>query len=111
VSAAVKGTTIDLAPAPLLAQRDGIEATLRTAMAELMVSPLFADRAVWVRVGAARYFSRPTPPAAPSRDVACPADAELTMSVSAPAQRDAESRAERCFARALAKTGDWRSVR
>jgi hypothetical protein len=111
VSAAVKGTTIDLAPAPLLAQRDGIEATLRTAMAELMVSPLFADRAVWVRVGAARYFSRPTPPAAPSRDVACPADAELTMALSAAAQRDAESRAERCFARAVARVQDWRLVR
>jgi len=111
VSAAVTGTTIDLAPAPLLAQRDGIEATLRTAMAELMVSPLFADRAVWVRVGAARYFSKPTPPAASSREVPCPADAELTMALSAAAQRDAESRAERCFARALAKSGDWRNVR
>ena len=74
VSAAVKGTTIDLAPAPLLAQRDGIEATLRTAMAELMVSPALADRPAWVRVGAARYFSKPTPPAAPSRDVDLPGE-------------------------------------
>ena len=111
VSAAVKGTTIDLAPAPLLEQRDGIEATLRTAMAELMVSPVFADRPAWVRVGAARYFSTPTPAAAPSRDVTCPANAELTMALSASAQRDAESRAERCFARALARTGNWRDVR
>jgi hypothetical protein len=45
------------------------------------------------------------------RDVKCPADAELTMALSASAQREAESRAERCFARELAKTGDWRSVR
>ena len=111
VSAAVKGTTIDLAPAPLLAQRDGVEATLRTAMAELLVSPVLADRPVWVRVGAARYFARPTPQRRRRRDVKCPADAELTMALSASAQRDAESRAERCFARALAKTGDWRSVR
>ena len=111
VSSAVKGTTIDLAPAPLLAQRDGIETTLRTAMAELMVAPVLADRPAWVRVGAARYFSKPTPPAAPSREVTCPANAELTMAVSASAQRDAESRAERCFARALAKAGSWRDVR
>jgi SpoIID/LytB domain protein len=111
VSAAVKGTTIDLAPAPVLAQRDGIETALRTAMAELMVAPVLADRPAWVRVGAARYFSKPTPPAAPSRDVTCPANAELTMAVSASAQRDAESRAERCFARALAKMGNWREVR
>ena len=111
VSSAVKGTTIDLAPAPLLAQRDGIETTLRTAMAELMVAPVLADRPAWVRVGAARYFSKPTPPAAPSRELTCPANAELTMAVSASAQRDAESRAERCFARALARAGSWREVR
>jgi len=111
VSAAVKGTTIDLAPAPLLAQREGVDATLRTAMAELIVSRALADRPVWVRVGAARYFSRPGTQASPSRDVKCPVDAELTMALSASAQRDAESRAERCFARELAKSGDWRSVR
>ena len=111
VSAAVKGTTIDLAPAALLAQRDGIELTLRTAMAELLVTPALADRPAWVRVGAARYFSKPTPPSPPSRDVTCPANAELTMALSASAQRDAESRAERCFARALANAGDWRAVK
>jgi SpoIID/LytB domain protein len=111
VSAAVKGSTIDLAPAVLLAQRDGVEATLRTAMAELLLSPALVDRPAWVRVGAARYFSRAEPQPAPARDVRCPADAELTMALSAAAQRDAESRAERCFARELAKTGDWRSVR
>lgn len=111
VSAAVKGTTIDLAPAALLAQRDGVEPTLRTAMAELLALPMLSDRPVWVRVGAARYFSRSEPRGAFSRDVKCPVDAELTMALSASAQRDAESRAERCFARELAKTGDWRSVR
>jgi hypothetical protein len=111
VSAAIKGTTIDLAPAPLLAQREGIEATLRAAMAELLMLPELSDRPAWVRVGAARYFSRSQPESLPSRDVRCPADAELTMALSASAQRDAESRAERCFARELAKTGDWRRVR
>lgn len=110
VSAAVKGTTIDLAPAALLAQRDGIEMTLRTAMAELMIAPTLSDRPAWVRVGAARYFSRSPQPAS-SREVKCPVDAELTMAVSASAQRDAESRAERCFAHALEKAGDWRAVR
>jgi hypothetical protein len=111
VSAAVKGTTIDLAPAALLAQRDGVETTLRTAMAELLVVPTLSDRPAWVRVGAARYFSRLEPHGAVGRDVKCPVDAELTMALSASAQRDAESRAERCFARELARTGDWRSVK
>jgi SpoIID/LytB domain protein len=111
VSAAVTGRTIDLAPAALLAQRDGVEATLRTAMAELLVTPALSDRPAWVRVGASRYFSKAEPRGPVGRDVKCPADAELTMALSASAQRDAESRAERCFARELAKTGDWRSVR
>jgi hypothetical protein len=41
----------------------------------------------------------------------CPADAELTLAISAAAQREAESRAEACFARAYATTHDWRAVR
>src|SRR5262245_45498311 len=104
VSAAVKGTTIDLAPAPLLAQRDGVEVALRAAMAELLVTPELSDRPAWVKIGAARHFSRSQPEASASKDVKCPADAELTMALSASSQRDAESRAERCFARELAKT-------
>jgi SpoIID/LytB domain protein len=111
VSAAVTGSTIDLAPAALLAQREGIETTVRTAMAELLMSATLADRPAWVRVGGARYFASASRPEAPSSNIPCPADAELTLAVSAVAQREAESRAVRCFARALAKTGDWRAVK
>jgi hypothetical protein len=111
VSAAVTGSTIDLAPASLLAQRGGIETTLRTAMAELLMSSEFVDRPAWVRIGGARYFARPTRPAPPSSNVSCPADAELTLALSAVAQRDAEARAVQCFARAMVKAGDWKLVR
>jgi len=111
VSAAVTGSTIDLAPAALLEQREGIEATVRTAMAELLMSSTLADRPAWVRVGGARYFAAASRPPAPSSNVPCPADAELTLALSAVAQRDAETRAVRCFARALARTGDWRTIR
>ena len=111
VSAAVTGTTMDLAPAALLAQREGLEATVRTAMAELLMSSALADRPAWVRVGGARYFSSASRPPAPRSNVSCPADAELTLALSAVAQRDAEARALQCFARALAKVGDWRSVK
>jgi SpoIID/LytB domain protein len=110
VSAAVTGSTIDLAPAALLAQREGIEATVRTAMAELLMSGTLADRPAWVRVGGARYFASASRPETPSSNVSCPADAELTLALSAVAQREAESRALKCFARALAKTGDWKAV-
>jgi hypothetical protein len=111
VSAAVTGTTVDLAPEPLLVQREGVEMTVRTAMAELLVSSALADRPAWTRVGAARYFAHKAPPPPPSKPVTCPADAELRMAVSATAQREAEQRAERCFAYALARSGDWKAVR
>jgi SpoIID/LytB domain protein len=111
VSSAVTGSTIDLAPAALLAQREGIEVTVRTAMAELLMSATFADRPAWVRVGGARYFAAASRPPTPSPNVSCPADAELTLALSAVAQREAETRAVQCFARALAKTPDWRAVK
>ena len=111
VSAAVTGTTIDLAPAALLAQREGMEVTLRTAMAELMMSPALADRPMWVKVGGARYFSSASPSPPSSSAVTCPADAELNLAISAVAQREAEARAVRCFARAIARTRDWRLVK
>jgi len=111
VSAAVTGTTIDLAPASLLAQREGLDATVRTAMAELLMASALADRPAWVRVGGARYFSSAVRPEPSRTNIHCPADAELTLAISAVAQREAEARAVQCFARALAKTGDWRQVK
>ena len=116
VSAAVTGTRVVLAPAALLAQREGVETVLHVAIAEVLMTRTLADRPAWVRVGGARYFARAvvgnTTSAPNSRDpLRCPADVELTLAISAGAQRDAESRAEACFARAHAQTNDWRSVR
>jgi SpoIID/LytB domain protein len=111
VSAVSAGQAIDLVPAALLAQRDGLEMTLSVAMAELLVAPALTDRPAWVRVGAARYYSRAVPIAPPRARVQCPADAELLAAVSAVNQREAEARAEACFARALADRKDWRTVR
>lgn len=114
-SAVATSTSIDLAPVAVLGRRAGVEAALRIAIAESMISPALANRPAWVRIGGARYFARTlaggTTPRASSRDrVRCPADAELTFAVSAGAQREAESRAEACFARAYAQTRDWRTI-
>lgn len=111
-SAVVTGTAIDLAPAAVLAQRDGVEVVIRRAVAEVLIGNTFAGRPAWMRVGSARYFAWPAgaAPSIPPR-LPCPSDAELTLAVSAQAQREAESRAESCFARALARTRDWRAVR
>jgi hypothetical protein len=113
VSHLAEGTAIDLAPAAVLAQRDGPEASVRMAVAELLVASAFRGRPVWQRVGAARYFSRSVRPEVPRAGPAagCPSDAELILAVSAPAQRDAERRAEACFSRELTRTHDWRAVR
>lgn len=112
VSEVAEGTAIDLAPAIVLAQRGGLEASVRLAVAELLVGRALADRPVWVRAGAARYFARGAAAVAPaSAQVRCPSDAELSLAVSAAAQREAEARAEGCFAREVVKVNDWRAVR
>jgi stage II sporulation protein D len=110
VTTAAQGTTIDLAPTAVLVQRDGVEAAVRLGVAELLVSGPLATRPAWVRVGAARYFASGRSQTSPSAETRCPADAELTLAISAPAQREAEVRAESCFARALARVKDWRAV-
>jgi hypothetical protein len=109
VSALVRGGEIDLAPAAVLEQRDGLARAVERAVAEAAVAPAFDDRHVWVRVGAARYFTGGERPV--EGRIRCPADADLTAAVSAAAQREAESRAEACFAQALGRAGDWREIR
>jgi hypothetical protein len=112
VSELAEGTAIDLAPASVLAQRGGLDAAIRLGVAELLVAGPLAGRPEWVRAGAARYFAQGSAAVRPaSARTRCPSDAELLLAVSATAQREAQSRAEACFARELAKTRDWRSVR
>ena len=111
VSEVAEGTAIDLAPATVLAQRGGVEGVVRTAVAELLVAGPLAGRPAWVRIGAARYFADSQAASPASSRTRCPSDAELLLAVSALAQREAELRAEACFARELAKSGDWKLVR
>jgi hypothetical protein len=112
VSEVAEGTSIDLAPAAVLAQRGGLEPSIRLAVAELLVADALAERPAWVRVGAARYFAQGAPSIKPaSAKTKCPTDAELLLAVSATGQREAETRAEGCFARAIEKARDWRAVR
>ena len=113
VSSVVTGSAIDLPPATVLAQRDGPGPALRTAMAEVLTSSALSRRPLWVRVGAARYYGRGALAGRPASTgkLVCPTESELAAALSAPAQREAEVRAEACFARGLARTRDWRQVR
>ena len=111
VGAVGKGNAIDLAPLTVLTQGDGLERSVRIAMAGLLTSHALEDRPAWVRVGAARYFGTGQPAAAADSRLRCPADAELTLAISSAEQREAERRAEACFARAYERNKDWRSIR
>jgi len=113
VSEVADGTRIDLAPVAVLEQRGGLEASVRMAVAELLVAGALGGRPVGVRVVAARYFSEagPSAPRPGAARTPCPSDAELTLAVSAPAQREAEARAQACFAREIERVRDWRAVR
>ena len=113
MGAVARGQVIHLAPAAVLSQQDGLDMAVRAAVGRMLVSGALADRAAWVRVGAARYYGRATLslPLASRARADCPSDAELTLAISATALRDAEARAEACFAQGLARTGDWRLVR
>ena len=112
VNEVAEGSAIDLAPASVLTQRGGVEASVRTAVAELLVARRLDGRPAWIRVGAARYFAKVSAAMrAASPQTRCPTDAELLLAVSASAQREAELRAEACFVRELKKTGNWLDVR
>ncbi len=114
VAGASAGAAIDLLPIAVLRQRGIVEQTIRHEIAHVLVDQALTTRPMWVREGAAIYFSWPAgvAPAArtePAR-AACPTDVELLRPVSAGAQRDAYERAEACFTRAIARTA-WRDVK
>jgi hypothetical protein len=70
---------------------------------------------MWVREGAAIYFSSPRESGGASRAstgrVTCPTDEELLRPVSAGAQRDAYARAAACFARQIGAGRKWNEVK
>ena len=105
------GTTLDLVPLAAMGGADEWARTIKTAVAELLLAGPLARRPLWVRVGAARFFSRDGSRPTTNDDGRCPSDSALTDSVSAVALREAEAHAEACFASRYARTRDWRTVR
>ena len=112
MSGATDGASIDLLPISMLRQQGQLERTIRHEITHLLLDATLADRPMWVREGAASYYSR-APEARLSKPdrVQCPSDAEMTRALSAGAQRDAYARAEICFARAIADGKRWDQVR
>ena len=105
-------SAIDLLPITVLRRQGQLDRTIRHEVTHAMLDGALAQRPMWVREGAAAYFSNPASGKAPKPDrVTCPGDAELLRPVSAGAQREAYARAEACFARALAEGKRWDQVR
>ena len=124
MSAATTGTEIALQPFEILEQRGQLDHTIRHEVAHALLDPALAGRPMWVREGAAAYFSQTARLSAEaqakaeaatrsgaSARVTCPTDGELLRPVSAGAQRDAYARAEACFARQIRAGKKWTDIR
>jgi stage II sporulation protein D (peptidoglycan lytic transglycosylase) len=115
VSGATNGANIDLLPISILQQQGQLERTVRHEVAHALLDSTLASRPMWVREGAAIYFSSPRESGGASRQspgrVTCPTDEELLRPVSAGAQRDAYARAAACFARQIGAGRKWNDVK
>jgi SpoIID/LytB domain protein len=111
VSGATDGAAIDLLPITILRQQGQLDRTIRHEVTHALLDGALAKRPMWVREGAAAYFSRARAATDKPDRVDCPSDAELLRPVSAGAERDAYARAEACFARAIAEGKRWDQVR
>ena len=115
VSGATNGANIDLLPISILQQQGQLERTVRHEVAHALLDSTLASRPMWVREGAAIYFSSQRESGGASREstgrVTCPTDEELLRPVSAGAQRDAYARAAACFARQIGAGRKWNDVK
>jgi stage II sporulation protein D len=112
VSGATSGGAIELLSITLLQQRGQLERTVRHEVVHALLDPALASRPMWVREGAAIYFSQPSGSRRKEEGrVRCPSDEELLRPVSAGAQREAYARAEACFARQIDAGRKWTDVR
>jgi hypothetical protein len=112
VSGATSGGAIDLLSLTILQQQGQLARAVRHEVAHALLDSALASRPMWVREGAAIYFSQPAGGIRrPDGRGKCPTDEELLRPVSAGAQRDAYQRAEACFARQLEAGRKWPDVR
>jgi hypothetical protein len=117
-AARTRGARIDLQPPDVLRDRGTLEITIRHELAHVLTATVVADRAEWIKEGAAMHFAGEPPPQSligPDgipRRVHCPSDADLQRPASAALARQAYGLAAACFERALVENGGkWDSVR
>jgi SpoIID/LytB domain protein len=117
------GATVDtemhFVPLTVLRDRGVLEKTVQHELVYLLTEPALAGRPLWVREGAASYFTGEHALGAdasgrkpwPGPRVACPTDADLRRPVSPGALSIAHTRAAACFAREMAAGKKWSDVR
>jgi stage II sporulation protein D len=112
MSGSTDGAQIDLVPVNVLRQRGQFERAIRHEVAHAVLDASLGRKPVWVREGAAFYFADPEAADGDTRVRGnCPGDEELLRPISAGAHRNALSRAEACFRRAMARGRKWDQVR
>ena len=96
-------------PLTVLRERGVLARTLRRQIVHLLTDAALADRAAWVREGAAMHFAEGA--AGPPQRLECPVDHELLEPSSIGGLSDAYARARACFERQLAAGRKWQDIR
>jgi SpoIID/LytB domain protein len=107
VAGSTRGDLVELLPAPVLRGRGTLESVLRHELAHAFVDGHLEGRALWVREGAAVYF---TGQAKEDPTAACPSDDEFQTAASLEAMKDVYARAGACFAREIESGRRWQQV-
>ena len=110
-SAAAIGREIHLVPLDVLRQRGTLEATIRHELVHVLTEPLLEGRPLWIREGAAEYFSRMRGVEAPAGSGSCPTDRELDRPASSDALGAAYRRAAACVAARINAGAKWSEIR
>ncbi len=116
---ATVNTEMHFVPLTVLRDRGVLEKTVQHELVHLLTEPALAGRPLWVREGAASYFTGERAPDAdasgrkrwPGPGVSCPTDDDLLRPVSPGALSIAYTRAAACFAREIASGKKWSEVR
>ena len=107
MAGSTRGDLVELLPAPVLRGRGTLESVLRHELAHAFVDGHLEGRALWVREGAALYF---TGQAKAEPTAACPSDDEFRTAASVEAMKDVYARAAACFAREVEAGRAWQQV-
>ena len=110
-AAATHDRDIHFVPLSVLRQRGALEATIRHELVHVLTEPAFAGRPLWVREGAAEYFSGERSDRDRVADTACPTDRDLRRPASREALAVAYRRAAGCFAAQIDSGRTWSEVR